>query len=115
MTILTETQLALARESLARLMTDLVAVETYQGESAYGPVYDASADVTCGVVGSRRMVRNSQGEEVVSERTLLVASADQAYFTPRSRVTVESQVSTVIAVSPKGIGGSVLLVEVACS
>jgi len=97
------------------LMGDTVAVETYSGESAYGPIYAASANVTCNIDSTRRLVRNSEGMEVVSELTLHVASADEAKFTPESRVTIATRISTVLAVSPKAFKGQVVYVEVACS
>jgi len=112
---LTATQVAQTRVEVAKNMGTTVAVETFSGESGVGPIYAASANVTCGVSTTRRLVRNADGEEVVSERTLYVASTDEAKFTPNSRITIATLVSTVIAVSPKEYKGQVTHVEVACT
>ena len=112
---LTASQVAQARLAVQDAMATTVAVETWTGEGAYGPVYAASANKTCNVDSTRRLVRNSDGEEVVSEFALHVAPADEAAFVPESRVTIASRVSTVLAVSPKQFRGQVVYVKVACS
>jgi len=94
-------------------MADTVAVETYSGDGAYGPIYAASVNVTCNVNAKRKLVRNAAGDEVVSEVTLQVKAADEAKFTPESRVSISTYVSTVLAVSPKAFRGQVVYVEVA--
>jgi hypothetical protein len=108
-------QVAQARISAEANMGTVVAVETYSGESAYGPLYGASASVTCAVDATRRLVRGADGVEVVSEFTLLVASCDEAKFTPESRVTIATRTSTVLSVSPRAFRGGTVYVEVACS
>ncbi len=108
------TQIAQMRVEVADLANETVSVETYAGETAIGPTYATSADVTACVDSTRRLVLNSDGAEVVSERTIFVASADEDYFTPESRVTFDSVVSTVIAVAPKTMRGSTVVVEVNC-
>ncbi len=112
---LTATQVAQARVAIGLSIGDAVAVETYSGDSAYGPIYAASTNITCNVDSTRRLVRNSMGDEVVSEVTLQVASTDEAKFTPESRVTIAARVSTVLAVNPKTFKGQVLYVAVSCS
>jgi len=112
---LTATQVAQARLAVADTMGTTVAVETWTGEGAYGPVYAAPVDKTCNVDTTRRLVRNSDGEEVVSELTLHIAPADEAAFAPESRVTIATRVSTVLGVSPKQFKGQVVYVKVACS
>jgi hypothetical protein len=96
-------------------MGDTVAVETYSGDSAYGPLYGTSANVTCNVDSKRRLVRDSAGDEVVSEVTLQVASADETKFTPETRVTIAGRVSKVLAVNPRTYKGQVVYVEVNCA
>ena len=97
------------------LFRDTVSVETYSGDSAYGPIYVASADVLCRVSATRQLVRNSAGDEVVSEVTVYVQPADEAKFTPESRVTIAGRVSTVLGVSPQGRPGETDLIKVTCS
>ena len=98
-----------------RLLQDVVTVEPYSGESGYGPIHAAAATVLGKISATRQLVRNSDGEEVVSEVTLYVHPADAAPFVPGSRVTIATRVSTVIAVSPQGRPGEDVLVKVACS
>lgn len=96
-------------------MGSTVSVETYSGESGYGPLYAAAVSVVCNVQSSRKLVRNSSGDEVVSETTLHVAPDDAAAFTPETRVTISSKVSTVITSSPKTYRGEVVYIEVTCT
>jgi len=112
---LTATQVAQTRSAVAQNMGTTVGIETKTGNGSYGPLYAASVNVTCVVSTTRRMVRNADGVEVVSERTLGVPASDEARFTPGSRVTIGTLISTVIAVSPKEYKGQVVHVEVACT
>lgn len=96
-------------------MGTAVAVQTYEGEGAYGKVLAASANKVCGLQTTRKLVRNADGEEVVSEFTLQASPDDAAAFTPRSEVTVAGRTSTVLATSPKTYRGRTAWVEVSCS
>lgn len=97
------------------LFRDSVSVETYSGDSAYGPIYAASATVLCKVSTLRQLVRNSNGEEVVSEATLYVLPANAAPFTPESRVTIAGRASTVLSVAPQTARGVTVVVKATCS
>jgi len=108
-------QVAQMRKDLADKMGDVVAVETFSGESAYGPIYGTSANVTCNANQTRTLVRGANGEEVLSELTLQVASTDEDKFAPETRVTFASRTSTVISVSRKTFRGLVAVVEVVCT
>ena len=112
---LTATQVAQARLAVQDAMGTTVAVETWTGEGAYGPVYADPVDIVCNVDSTRRLVRNANGEEVVSEFTLQAKRADEATCAPESRVTIAGRVSTVLAVSPKQFRGQVVYVKVACT
>jgi len=109
------TQVAQMVATLADLRATTVALETYSGESAYGPIYAASVNKTCYVVPARRLVRNAEGLEVISEVTIHADPADEADFTAESRVTIATRISTVITVSAKNLRGHVVDLEVACS
>lgn len=98
-----------------RLLKDVVTVEPYAAEGAFGPIYEDAVSVLCKVSATRQLVRNSDGEEVVSEATLHVHPEDAAPFVPGSRVTIATRVSTVITVSPQARPGETVLVKVACS
>jgi hypothetical protein len=97
-----------------RLLRDSVSVETYTGESAYGPIYGAAATVLCMASSVRQLVRDAFGAEAVSSLTLYVHPDDEAKFTPETKVTTSSRVSTVIGVAPHRRPGETVLVEVNC-
>ena len=111
---LSTTQVAQVRAALGDLMGATVAIETYSGESATGPLYAASANVTCNVHATRQLVRNADGDEVLSEFTIHVPAASVALFTPGSRVTVAGNTSEVLVVSPKTYTAQIAYVDVAC-
>lgn len=73
-----------------------VSVETFEGAGAYGDVYGAPVVVACFAEAKRRLVRAKDGQEVVSESTLYMDTADGPAFVPDSRVTVNGKVSYVI-------------------
>jgi len=85
-------------------LTEEVTVTSYAGEGGYGPVYSDPVTTLCNLQASRKLVRNKDGDEVVSETTLLL-SPDQgvdveALFQPESLVTVRGRQSRVITVQP---------------
>lgn len=105
------------------LLKDLVAVETYTGEGAYGPIFAAPVTVKVNVDQTRRLVRNPAGAEVVSEATLAVhptprnettgATLDAAtLFAPESRVTISGRSAKVISMKPNTIRGRTVYVSV---
>jgi len=105
------------------LLKDLVTVETYSGEGAYGPIFEASVTVKVNVDQTRRLVRNTAGDEVVSEATLAVhpAPRDEAtralldattLFAPESRVTISGRAAKVISVKPNTMRGHNVYVSV---
>jgi hypothetical protein len=97
------------------MLKDTVAVESYSGEGAYGPIYAASATVSCNIDGTRRLVRNANGDEVVSEATLHVHPNDAAAFVPESRVTISGRASTVLSVNSQTFRGQAVYAKVTCS
>ena len=105
------------------LLKDLVAVETYTGESAYGPNFAASVTVKVNVDQTRRLVRNSAGDEVVSEATLNIHPQPRdettgalldatTLFMPESRVTISGRLAKVIGVRPNTVRGQTVFVKV---
>lgn len=97
------------------VLKDVVSVETFSGTGAYGPVYAAAVNVSVCADTTRRLVRDADGAQVVSELTLLIHPDDEAKFTPESRLTFGARTSTVLAVSPVTTRGYTTLVKVACS
>ncbi len=109
-------------------LKDTVTVDTRTGEGAYGPTYAAPRDVQCDVDETRRMVRDSNGDEAVSEATLIChprtwVTVDDTtlmvdpleVFTPESTVTIAGRTSRVLAAKERKIRGYAVLVEVTCA
>jgi len=105
------------------LLKDLVAVETYSGEGAYGPVFAASVTVKVDVDQTRRLVRNAAGDEVVSEATFAVHPQPRdettrglldatTLFAPESAVTIDGRAAKVIGVKPNTMRGRRVYVSV---
>jgi hypothetical protein len=96
------------------LLRDSIAVEAYSGDGAYGPVYAGSVTVLGKVSYMRQLVRDADGEEVVSEVTAYVHPDDAAPFVPESRVTIDGRATTVIGAGPQGRPGEAVQVKVTC-
>lgn len=96
-------------------MGSTVSVETYAGESGVGPVFAASVDVVCQVDPTIQMVRNANGEEVVSALTIHVADTDAAKFAPQSRLTVSGRKSTVLSNNGIEFSGQLVYAQVVCT
>jgi hypothetical protein len=82
---------------LSTFMVHTVAVETLSGGGPMGDTYSDPTPVPCFVDEKRRYVRDSTGNETVSETTLWVE--DKTFydaFTPGSVVTHRDKISTVI-------------------
>jgi hypothetical protein len=73
-----------------------VTVETFEASGAFGDVFADPVTVSGFMDGSRRLVRNATGEEVVSESTFFANVTYGPLFTPDSKVTFGSTVSRVI-------------------
>jgi hypothetical protein len=112
------------------VLKDQATVSTYAGEGAYGPIVADPRTVWCNVDETRRLVRDANGDEAVSEATLhlhpqtrTVPAEDTvqvtldplAVFTPESPVTIRGRDSRVLAAKPHTIRGKVVMVEVTCA
>lgn len=105
------------------LLKDLVSIETYTGDGAYGPVFNTAVTFKVNVDQTRRLVRNAAGVEVVSEATLMSHPEPRdevtgllldgiALITPGSRITVSGRSTTVLGVAPNTIRGGVVFLKV---
>lgn len=97
------------------LLKDVVEVRSFSGETAYGPSYADPVDVACNVDAKRRLVRSSDGEQVVSEVTLHAHPEAADLFTPESQVTVLGKETQVIDAKTHTLRGKAVYVEVACA
>jgi hypothetical protein len=76
------------------LLQHTVTIEPYQGNGANGPVYGAPVTVKCFRDDKRRLVRGSNGSQVVSESTVYCLPGTVA--PPESRINLGTRVATVI-------------------
>lgn len=104
--------------SLQRLLSgDTVTVTPYNGEGAYGPSYGDAVAVDCRVVYERKLVRNTDGDETVSESTIYVLPTVNGVpavdlFQPETAVSHQGRNARVIGIAPHRGMGAPILVEV---
>lgn len=82
---------------MAEFYVHAAQVEMFLGESGYG--VDLFADpvtIACFADDSRKLVRNKDGEQVVSESTLYTYPINAPLFVADSRVTIDGNLSRVI-------------------
>jgi hypothetical protein len=84
--------------------TTTVTVHTRTGSGSNGDVFAASVSVTGYLEDGRRLVRNSAGEQVVSEATLFTDPSTVATFTVDSKVDLPTRTARVILAKPRLIG-----------
>ncbi len=88
------------------LLVHTVTVQPYAGTTGNGKTYGASvAGVACMRDDKRKLVRNSDAVEVVSETTLFLRLAHAASFPPESLVDLGDRTATVITTHPRTDGG----------
>lgn len=76
-----------------------VSVETKTGSGAYGDVYAAPVTVPCWLEPKRRLVRNKDGQEVLSTTFLSCPVTEASKFEPDSKVTHNGRAAYVIGVN----------------
>ncbi len=103
-------------------LTEPVSVRSYLGEtSGAGPAHSAPVVTRCQLEAVRRLVRNDNGDEVVSSTTLRLSpdldpTLDlEVVFAPESLVTVRGREAQVISAGPVLDRGLLVYVEVALS
>ena len=79
--------------------SDIPGLETFEGTGAYGDVYSAPVDVVGWLEDKRKLVRNKDGQEVVSMSQFMCDNAHLDKFTPDSRVTLPRREAFVIGVA----------------
>jgi hypothetical protein len=87
------------------LLPSEVDVETYRGDSAYGDTYAPKVTVDCAIDDEARLVRGSNGDEVLASTTLRLFLRDGPKFRLDSRVTVRGRRTFVIATSDRRTDG----------
>lgn len=83
-----------------------VTVKPYEGDGAYGPTFGTGVpDVACMLDDTRKLVRNADGAEVVSETTLITRLQHATKFAPGSEVILPRRTAVVIGVAERTDGG----------
>jgi hypothetical protein len=78
------------------LLRDVMSVEPYEGESAYGPVFGAAVDVRARVEGKRRLVRRPGGDDLIASATAFIRP--ESSVPEQSRVTFDARTYVVVDV-----------------
>lgn len=98
----------------AAWFSETVEVEAYTGEGAYGPVFGAPVTLAANISGSRTLVRNGDGDEVVSETTLRLPPGADGSVAPESRLRFRGFESRAVLVKPHTDAyGRTIYIEVA--
>lgn len=71
-------------------------VETYQSAGAYGDVFAAPVTDAGFLDGAVKIIRDKEGEQVVSASTWYTSAANAAHYTPDSKVTTGGRTGRVI-------------------
>lgn len=83
-------------------MTSSVSVQTFQGATGTGSRYATAVTKMVMVDEGRRLVRDADGEQVVSEATLYDANLDnESVYLPGSKVTLPSGRSAYVIMLKK--------------
>ncbi|MDX3065396.1 hypothetical protein PV518_25005 [Streptomyces sp. ND04-05B] len=86
------------------LLRHEVTVEAKEGEGPYGPTYAAPVTVRCFVEQKTRLVRNAEGDEVVSSSTVFCQLDALAQPPPKSRVTLADGTKTKVIAAHRNDG-----------
>ncbi|WP_440100026.1 hypothetical protein [Streptosporangium sp. H16] len=85
------------------LLRHTAIIEPFEGDGAYGAVYGPEVTERCLVDDERRLVRDAQGAETVSDTTIFFRPGTRC--PEGSRVTVNGRVTTVITSFNRDSGG----------
>lgn len=77
-----------------------VTLERYAGDSAYGPTYEAPEELDCYFEINRRLIRDSNGDQVVSSAKMYI-DAGIDLPPPNSKVTFNGDEYIVMKSDPK--------------
>lgn len=87
------------------LLRHEVTVEPYEGDSANGPLYGAPVTVRCFLEEKRSMVRNKDGEQVLSGATFYCRLDAIADAPPQSLVTLSGDRQSEVITQARHDGG----------
>jgi hypothetical protein len=95
----------MSADDLEEFYVHTVDVETFEGGGSWGESYTPHPGLRCFIDDSRRLVRDGQGAEVVSETTITAPPEYAPLFTPGSRVILPHRAASVITVAVAESGG----------
>lgn len=109
-----------------RHLRDRAKIRTYRGQGVRGKVLDPEVELWSAASGERSLVRNAEGEEVVSELKLLLPPAARltdgsgvvdtlAVFAQGSEVEALGHRGQVVKAKPHTLRGKTVYVEVEVS
>ena len=76
-------------QGITRFFVHTATVEKFLGTSGYGAdLFAAPVTIQCFADDARKLIRNKDGAEVVSESTLYTFTTNAPLFAPDSRVTI---------------------------
>lgn len=79
----------MSADDLADFYVHTATVQTKTGTGSRGDIFaPASAPIPCFTDDSRKLVRDKDGQQIVSESTLYTYPANATLFTPGSKVTI---------------------------
>jgi len=87
-----------AKQALALFYQQTVSVEPFTGAGSNGDTFATAQNVVGFYDGARKLVRDSDGEQVVSSSTFYTEPENAAAFTVNSRVTYKTAVSRVLGI-----------------
>lgn len=90
---------------LAGFWVHTATVETLLGAGAYGDQFAAPVTVPCFAEAARKVVRQTSGEQVVSESTVYCDVSYAALFLTDSKVTVSGATARVIRTNTNDSAG----------
>lgn len=85
------------------LLRHKIQIEPYTGQGGNGPTYGPPVQVKCFRDDARKLVRNAQGEQVISSSTCYCPPGTVA--PPLSRVTFDGRASYVIVTNSRDSAG----------
>jgi hypothetical protein len=100
------------RRGIARFWVHTATVETFKGVGSAGDIFAPPVTLTpgngttdgCFLDDGTKLVRNKDGDEVVSTTRLFTDKGNAALFTPNSRVKLPTRTARVISANSEDSG-----------
>ncbi len=81
------------------VLSETITFEPYEGESGHGkPVYGTAIEVRARFTGQRRLIKNKDGQEIISSATILIRPGIEVPI--KSLITCDGRAYEVVEVLP---------------